>query len=646
MSTEYLESALAFARRGWPVFPCGEDKRPLTTNGHKDASTDQQQITAWWERWPGALIGVPMGSRSGLFCVDLDRKPGGSDGVATWIQLTTIHETAPTLSAVSPSTGEHRYFQYQEGIRPIPLDKLAPGVEVKGEGGYMILPPSKRNEGTYKWSNGADVASPPQWLLDRIHAYYVRQPRTSPTEAVAPQRISEALAHIDPDIGRAEWFAIGCALYSELKESGFAVWKEWSSRGDKYVDDEMERQWASIAQANGYAYSIGTLFYYAQNAGWTNVQVELNQPGTPEDGGHHARQDWPEMRDEAYYGFAGELVKTISPHSEADPVALLAQTLVCAGNIIGRNCYFQIESDRHHGNLFTALVGQSSKARKGVSLGRVKAVVQYAAFEWARDRIQTGLSSGEGLIHAVRDPSTKVDKNGDPVDEGVRDKRLLVVESEFASLLSVMERGGNTISPLIRLAWDGGRLATLTRNNPITATDALISIIAHITRDELKAKLTRTDMANGFANRFLYLLIRRARELPFGGDLTASEIEMLGEELKRKIDLGMSLGEGPRKIVWSEAARGEWAQAYHELSKPRPGLAGAIAQRGEAQVVRLALIYALLDKSYQIEPVHLRAARAVWDYSEASVQYIFGASLGDDVADTILTALRVAGRRV
>jgi Bifunctional DNA primase/polymerase, N-terminal/Primase C terminal 2 (PriCT-2)/Protein of unknown function (DUF3987) len=646
-TSEELESALAYARKGWPVFPCGEDKKPLITHGFKVASTNPHQIKAWWERWPGALIGVPMGARSGLFCVDLDRKEGGSDGVATWIQLTTIHETPATLSAVSPSTGEHRYFQFQVGLRSIPLDKLAPGIEIKAEGGYMILPPSKRNVGTYKWTNGADIAPPPQWLLDRIKAHYVRQPRTTPTEAVAPQRISEALAHIDPDIGRAEWFAIGCALFSELKESGFAVWNEWSSRGDKYVSDEMERQWASIAQANGYAYTIGTLFYHAQNAGWTNVvPAELNKPGTPEDGGQHARQEepWPEIRAEAYHGFAGELVETISPHSEADPVALLVQTLVCAGNIIERDCYFQVESDRHHANLFAALVGESSKARKGVSWSRVKAVAQYAAFEWERDRIQTGLSSGEGLIHAVRDPSTKVNKDGDPIDEGVEDKRLLVVESEFASLLSVMERPGNTISSLIRLAWDGGRLATLTRNNPITATDPHISILAHITKDELKARLTRTDMANGFANRFLYLLIRRARELPFGGeDLTDSEIRELGEDLKNKVDLGMSLGEGPRKIVWSEEAKPEWARAYHELSKPRPGLSGAIAQRGEAQVVRLALIYALLDKSFQIEPVHLRAARAVWDYSEASVRYLFGASLGDEVADTILKALRVAG---
>ena len=291
----------------------------------------------------------------------------------------------------------------------------------------MIMPPSKRTNGSYRWTNGADIAPPPLWLLDKIKAHYVKPTRTTPTEAVAPQRISEALAYIDPDIGRGEWFAIGCALYSELKESGFAVWNDWSSRGDKYVVDEMERQWASIAQANGYAYLIGTLFYHAQNAGWTNVHAEINRPGTPEDGGHHARQEepWPEMRAEAYHGFAGELVETISPHSEADPIALLVQTLTCFGNIVGRDCYFQVESDRHHGNLFATLVGESSKARKGVSLNRVRAVFKLGNHEWATNHIDTGLSTGEGLIHAVRDPSTKVDRDGNPVDEGVSDKRCL-----------------------------------------------------------------------------------------------------------------------------------------------------------------------------------------------------------------------------
>jgi hypothetical protein len=122
-----------------------------------------------------------------------------------------------------------------------------------------------------------------------------------------------------------------------------------------------------------------------------------------------------------------------------------------------------------------------------------------------------------------------LDRDGNPVDEGVSDKRLLVVQPEFAGVLSVMERSGNTLSAIMRQAWDGALMATMTRNNPIKATDAHISLITHITMNELKARLTRTDMANGFANRYLYLLIRWARELPFGGeDLTDSEILLLG----------------------------------------------------------------------------------------------------------------------
>ena len=588
---------------------------------------------------------MPMGSRSGLFCVDLDRKPGEPDGVATWSQLTTIHETPATLSAVSPSTGEHRYFQFQDGLRSIPLNKLAPGIEIKAEGGYMILPPSKRNIGSYKWTNGADIAPPPQWLLERIKTHYVRQPRTAPTEAVAPQRISEALAHIDPDIGRGEWFAIGCALYSELKESGFAIW----NTGPAEATNMFVTKWTANGRVSPRLGATLTRLVRCSTtprmrAGRTLYTLKRTSRAHRKtaDNTRAKRNLGRRCRPEAYHGFAGELV---SPHSEADPVALLAQTLVCFGNLIGHDYYFQVESDRHHGNLFATLVGESSKARKGVSFNRVRAVFNLGNYEWATNHIDTGLSTGEGLIHAVRDPSTKVDKEGDPVDEGVEDKRLLVVQPEFAGVLSVMERSGNTLSAIMRQAWDGAIMATMTRINPIKATDAHISLITHITMNELKARLTRTDMANGFANRYLYLLIRRARELPFGGeDLTDSEIRELGEELKHRVDLeGCGEFGSPHAELFGARRRDLNRAGLSRAIHPCPGLAGAIAQRGEAQVVRLALIYALLDKSYQIEPVHLRAARAVWDYSEASVRYIFGASLGDDVADTILKALRAAG---
>src|SRR5215471_3864514 len=163
---------------------------------------------------------------------------------------------------------------------------------------------------------------------------------------------------------------------------------------------------------------------------------EPSRPGTTADGGHPRQEiEWPTMDDAAYHGFAGEVVKTIAPHSEADPVALLLQLLVCFGNIINKARYYKVESSRQQTNLFVTLVGTSSKTRKGTSLERVKAVVEVARPEWANERIQGGLSSGEGLIHVVRDPITKWDKKEkEPIeiDPGVSDKRLLVVEPEFA----------------------------------------------------------------------------------------------------------------------------------------------------------------------------------------------------------------------
>src|SRR4029079_7044940 len=114
--------------------------------------------------------------------------------------------------------------------------------------------------------------------------------------------------------------------------------------------------------------------------------------------------------------------------------------------------------------------------------------------EWTNTRVLNGLSSGEGLIWAVRDEITKeeaVRERGKPtgdyqtvvVDRGITDKRLLVLESEFASTLRVMGRDGNTLSAVIRQAWDIGDLRTMTKNCPAQASRAHISIIAHITKD-------------------------------------------------------------------------------------------------------------------------------------------------------------------
>jgi len=349
---------------------------------------------------------------------------------------------------------------------------------------------------------------------------------------------------------------------------------------------------------------------------------------------------WPTMNEAAYYGLAGDVVRAIEPHTEADPIAILIQFLTCAGSIIGRAPYHKIEGNHHHANLFSVLVGDSSKSRKGTAWGRVCEIAKTADDAWYRERVKGGLSSGEGFIGEVRDPITKwnsKDKILETIDPGIADKRLTVIEPEFASVLAVAERQGNTLTSHIRQAWDGGILSTMTRSSPLRATGAHVSIIGHITTDELRARLTRTDAANGFANRFLFLLVKRSKLLPFGGDMLEDKvIAELGEKLKQAVECASKLG----RLGWTEAGAEAWKTVYPQLSEGKPGLLGAVLARAEAQCIRLAMTYALLDGAANIDLSHINAAIAFWDYAEASAAHIFGASLGDDVADEILRALQ------
>jgi hypothetical protein len=342
---------------------------------------------------------------------------------------------------------------------------------------------------------------------------------------------------------------------------------------------------------------------------------------------------WPDApAAEVFHGLVGDIVRVIEPHSEADPMALLVQGLVAFGSVIGRGPHFVAEGAAHYVNLFVALVGETAKARKGSAWSQVRRLFRLVDSAWADDRITSGLSSGEGLIWAVRDPVG----NGDP---GVADKRLLVVEEEFAGTLRVMGREGNTLSPILRQAWDSGALNTLVKNSPARASGAHISIIGHITRDELRRYLGRTEAGNGFANRFLWLLVRRSKALPEGGQLDEAMLAPLAERLTKAVAFAREV----RDLRFDAEARQIWHAVYPALSEGTPGLLGAVIARAEAQVVRLGCIYALLDCSDRIRHEHLLAALGVWDYCEASVRQIFSDTLGDPVADELLRALRVEG---
>jgi hypothetical protein len=353
---------------------------------------------------------------------------------------------------------------------------------------------------------------------------------------------------------------------------------------------------------------------------------------------------WPSpLRDEAYHGVLGDVVRAIEPEMESDPAAVLLQVITMLGSVIGRSPYFRVGPDCHHLNLFTIVVGNTSKARKGVSRGQAQAIFETIYPDWVRDCMTSGLSSGEGLIAAVRDPVEKqhpVRDKGHVVDyevviedRGVTDKRLMIVQTEFSAVLKVMARDGNTLSEIIRDAWDGRDLRTITKASPLRATAPHISIIGHITKAELRRYLGGTETANGFGNRFLWACARRSKELPDGGRLLDFATER--PEIQRAIDHARRIGELRR----NDAASRLWHALYGQLSADRPGMLGAITARAEAQVMRLACLYSLGDSSYFVAPEHLKAALALWRYCFDSANYLFGDRLGHPVADEILVAL-------
>jgi KaiC/GvpD/RAD55 family RecA-like ATPase len=253
---------LWLARCGIPVFPChpGTDpadsddpdaKKPLTERGFKDASADERQIRRWWSRWPNALVGVPTGSPSGLFVIDID--PDGID-------FLLAHEELDTGRRHNTRRGFHFLFRAPDDVRiRCSAGKLAEGVDVRGEGGYIIWWPATGEEAI---GPGIEALPPvPAWLLSLLtNASGIGPQPSSPTTAFAEtpvglRRLEEALSKGDSDCGYDEWIRMGMALHHESggSEAGFRIWDEWSERGTKKYRgaDDLRTHWNSFSSATG-----------------------------------------------------------------------------------------------------------------------------------------------------------------------------------------------------------------------------------------------------------------------------------------------------------------------------------------------------------------------------------------------------------
>jgi putative DNA primase/helicase len=163
-----IDAALAYMRRGVPVFPVNLKKTPLTLHGFKDASLDETQVCAWWRDYPDAGISLPTGAVSGVDVIDIDPRHGGS-----YLALASRNALPETYTVATGGGGMHLYFQHREGVKC--RTNVLPGVDVRSDGGYVVAPPSCHESGNrYSVANDAPLAEMPDWLYDLLTGSSVR----------------------------------------------------------------------------------------------------------------------------------------------------------------------------------------------------------------------------------------------------------------------------------------------------------------------------------------------------------------------------------------------------------------------------------------------------------------------------------------
>lgn len=334
----------------------------------------------------------------------------------------------------------------------------------------------------------------------------------------------------------------------------------------------------------------------------------------------------PKAHESMLYGLAGEIGRTAALTTEANPYAVCMDALILLSAEFGRDIFLPIGNTWHHPRLFGLHVGRTGRGRKGDAASlplRIRAKTSELYLNLLGQLHTGGLSSREGLVCFIHDGFTQGKEITPPID----DKRLFVIESEFSNILHQAKRDGNTLSSALRDCWDGQSLKPATKTNRLFASDPHIALLGHITPSELIELMKTRELSNGFANRFLIFFAERNKLVPHPKPTPKEIVEGFADSFKDVISFARGqypYSQNTRRASLSATASKRYEQIYYELAKPLDGgIIDAILERRPAHLLRLALIFALIDQTLIIDLPHLEAAYAWIGYCTESVRFIF-----------------------
>jgi KaiC/GvpD/RAD55 family RecA-like ATPase len=290
-------AALALTDQGFSIFPAGPDKRPLVKSWQAKASHDAAQVDRWWTKWPDAMPALPTGKTNGVAVLDVDQH-GDKDGDAALRDLGHDTDKLSPVWVTTPSGGRHILFRWPDGMGNSAAG-LPAGVDVRGQGGYVIAPGAANGKGAYKLSSGSLSDDLPDWpkaLLPRLKApeHGEAQPTGLPFSTIV-----DALMALPNDgdeyAQRDDWLRIGMALHAETggDEDGRLAFHEWSALHGSYDMDHTDAAWDSFKSEKGV--TGNTMIAEAELHGWRDLSL-LDDCWT-DDELAEADDDWKEGLD-------------------------------------------------------------------------------------------------------------------------------------------------------------------------------------------------------------------------------------------------------------------------------------------------------------------------------------------------------------